>query len=318
MKTTIYWAGDATAGELPLAAYAFDAHGVLTDIALVRENQATLDVAERGARVLIAPEGRIGKRKPTIDELQKQKAYEPALRIGRGVERVEIAPIPPELIHLWPLPFCRIRGRVVKHLHFFGFDITLPVCRARVHICEVDPLFIVLAQVPDPVIHRLRDDLLAELSQIRVPIPKPDPAPGPLVPTGSLDHNVAAGPVDPVPWRGAAISGAFAKSARVRAGDAVALNPQPLPPKERAMTQLQTLSQSTAINLPAADLVRLSSHSALTVRDALLENLALLHPILCALPWFWPWLRCDEVRVVETDGRWTVCHAPSMKYSTQK
>ena len=301
MKTLIHWAGDAHADAISLTAYAFDANGDLTDAQHVKNSQVTLDVAERGARVFIAPEGRVGQRKLTIGELEKLRAYEPALRVMPGRERLEIAPIPSELIHLWPLPFCRIRGRVVKQIGFFGFHLTLPVCRARVHVCEVDPLIFILNRLPDGLIHRLRDDLLEQLSKIRFPIPLPDPPPGPLAIAGSLDWQVAAGPVDPVPWRGSGRAIDAALSARVQPGAAVALNPQPLPPKALALRSNN--GSARAISLPAADLARLSSRSALTVRDALVDNLVLIYPILCTLPWFWPWLRCDEVRVVETDDQ---------------
>lgn len=299
MKTLIHWAGDARAEKLALTAFAFDADGALTDAVAVRDDQVVLEVAQRGARVFIAPDAHVAQRKPTIDELQKLRAYEPALRIVPGRERIEIAPIPPDLLVLWPLPFCRIRGRVVRPLQFFGFHLTLPVCRARVHICEVDPLILVLTTLPDPLIHRLRDDLLAELTKIRYPIPKPAPAPGPLtwLPMSGID--AAAGPVDPVPWRSAARGRMATAASMLAVGDAVALNPQPLPPKERVLA----FAQPMAVDLPSADLVRLSSLSTLTVREALLDNVVLLYPILCALPWFWPLLICDEVRVVETDDQ---------------
>jgi len=58
----------------------------------------------------------------------------------------------------------------------------------------------------------------------------------------------------------------------------------------------------------------LTSQSLPIVRQALIDNVALILPYICWLDWFWTIIRCDEVAVVETDvnGRfdtniWYLC-----------
>ena len=57
-----------------------------------------------------------------------------------------------------------------------GVIVEAPVCNARVHICEVDRLYWVIARLPSHDIFRLRDDLL---DIVRRPLPWPPiPEPG--------------------------------------------------------------------------------------------------------------------------------------------
>ena len=66
----------------------------------------------------------------------------------------------------------------------------------------------------------------------------------------------------------------------------VALSPQPEPP---------------SIQLPLSTRAAFSSASVELVRSELIANINLIQPFLCRWPWFWPWLRYDEVAVVETN-----------------
>ena len=162
-----------------------------------------------------------------------------------------------------------------------GVTYEKPVCHARVHVCEVDRLPWLIAQLPDHLVLRLRDELI---EAVRRPIPLPDP-PDPW-------RDLDPGTIDPAPVLARA-AGVFSRF------DAVALNPQPLPPREMA---LRTTALSVA-DLPHATRGALASASTSLVREALIANIDLIRVYWCHWDWFWPWLRyrCDEVAVIETD-----------------
>lgn len=268
---------------LDLVAYSFDRYGRLTDRAPVKEGRATLELGDwKGAqpRLFIAPAVK-EDRKPTIAELLKQSAYEPVWTFNPQQRVQELLPIPADVARLWLKCLCRVRGRVVRPIRLLGITLEIPVCHARVHICEVDRLPILIARLPDDIIFRLRDELLPLLERPFVPpIPRPDPPPERVL-LSSI--NLAPGGelmFDPQPDPPHTLS----------RHDAVLLNPQPLPPKERA-----------AIQLPLELRVGLSAPAVQVVRASLIEHVQLLWPLLCHWPWFWPWLTCEEIRVLETD-----------------
>lgn len=194
--------------EKPIDAtlYAFDAQGDLIASTPVRDGVAQLDVKPfrlRRARLFVAPtlpEGR--GEKPTIQALEKLRAYEPSWRFERGRQQYEILPIPEALWPYWGWCGCRVRGRVIKVETLGGVTYEKPVCHARVHICEVDRIPWIIARLPDEAIYRLRNELIVELQR---------------------PFAINPNPPDPVDSRAARVFGRF---------DAAALNPQPLPPKE--------------------------------------------------------------------------------------
>ncbi len=72
---------------------------------------------------------------------------------------------------------CWIRGRLVKRVRLAGGDVLeLPICHARVTVCEVDRFRLLLEKLPLPDLYRLRDELL-QLVERPVPIPLPEPEP---------------------------------------------------------------------------------------------------------------------------------------------
>ena len=72
----------------------------------------------------------------------------------------ELLPIPDFHWKWWLWCMCRVRGRVVRPVTINGITYDMPVCHARVHICEVDPFWILVSRLPDDVIWRLRDELI--------------------------------------------------------------------------------------------------------------------------------------------------------------
>src|SRR5262249_19729487 len=119
----------------------------------------------------------LGEQLPTRGQLESLRAYEPTFTFDHRQSEYKLNAIPAEISKIWWLCACRVRGRVVKPVASGGITIDMPVCHARVHICEVDPIWILLQRLPDPEIFRLRDELLRAVQR---PFPWPDPDPGPL------------------------------------------------------------------------------------------------------------------------------------------
>lgn len=129
------------------------------------------------ARLLVAPVVEGGKRDvPDRAELLKQ--------LRGHLETIRLDPRKPDIrIQIprpvwWPwfrLCVCWVRGRLVKRVVLpNGTTLDLPICHARVTLCEIDRWPRLIRVLPDRDILRLRDDLL---EVIRRPIPIPDPPP---------------------------------------------------------------------------------------------------------------------------------------------
>jgi hypothetical protein len=276
---------------LDIVAYAFDRGGRLIASAQLKNQQVQLTSKDDKvpARILFAPPlAKDRAQAPSIEELERLHAYEPVWHFDPKKFEYELLPIPEFNWKWWWLCACRVRGRVVKPVNFHGVIQDMPVCHARVHICEVDPLLIVIPRLPDDIIDRIRDELLERQPPIRFPIPLPDPPPFRFDP-----RVIDVSPINVArmqPMRAAPPAKQFASMVASRAGSEVMLNPQPLPPQN-------------AIELPATMRTQLTSESTNIVRQALLGNAVLLRPYLCLWPWIWPYFyRCDEVAVVDTDN----------------
>ena len=309
---------------LEVMAYAFDSQGNLVAHAPLKDGEARLPVTEkalRGTRLFLAPAPPKGlERKITLASMERLKAYEPIWRFDPKSQNYDLLPIPEYLWKWWYWCSCRVRGQVVKPVVIGGVFYDKPVCGARVHICEVDQLWWIIPRLPDPIIWRLRDELLAALERpIPIPIPDPPPfsfdpgvidpspealarlngaQPAPIPVTAADAARVALNPQPLPPGQAASFNpqpdppGKVAVlSARLSAGEAVALNPQPLPPKEAASLSPETRSA-------------LFSNAVPVVRQALLDNVAILRPWLCYWEWLWPYFcTCDEEAVLLTDSQ---------------
>jgi len=293
--------------EAPLdaAVYLFDAGGALLASAPLKDGRAKLEPkgpVGRTARLLVGPS--LSDRRdtaPSLATLEGLDAFAPKWRFEPGREAYELAPIPEAIWPHWPLCRCRVRGRVVKRtVSAGGVVVEAPVCNARVHICEVDRLPWIILRLPDVDVLRIRDDLL---DIIRHPIPWPDPDPGPL-------REVDLGFIDAAVRRQKTTVRQLVSGSRF---DAVALNPQPLPPKAASRLSLSPAAE-VAFNpqpdppaarfnaLPVATQFALSANAAAIVRRALIDNLDLIRPFICLWPWIHRWFyRCDELRIVTTD-----------------
>lgn len=270
--------------EGELHAYAFDRSGRLIARAPVRGGAAALPLEERQAResrVFLAPDS--ADKRPTLREMQRVNGYEIVLANGLRGRLTDRVRVPASVVERWPFCLCPVRGRVVRPVGPPGRSQDRPVCGARVHICEVDRWPLIIAQLPDRDVLRLRDDLLhAVLRNIPVP-PRPGPDPDPIARIRSpLRFPGADAAIGPQPQPNL---GALARESVDRA----ALNPQPLPP-------------GIALQLQGTPLAGLTASSVQQIRSALVLNIASLKYYLCLWPWWWWRFHCDELDVVETDA----------------
>jgi len=293
----------------------------------------------KNARLFFAPKPPKGDdTPPSIQEMERLHAYEPLWSFDTRQRIYEVMPIPEDIYKFWPLCSCRVRGEVVKVEVHGGVTYEKPVCGARVHICDVDKWFILLPKIPDYIIWQIRDELLDLLRQPPFPpFPPPelDPRfidPGFIDPIPFIAQGVNVfGNFDDVFLNPQPLPPKDFRQAFVHPADKVGLNPQPIPPGfdrrfmgSRArvafdpqpeppgrnkfftgkLLNAEDLQQDFSYlkNLPPAFISGLLSESTFEVRQALLDNFAIIKPYFCELfslhPYF---LTCDELATTITD-----------------
>jgi hypothetical protein len=162
-------------------AYAFDRTGKLLDTAPVKEQKASLSLPEavkgRTVRVLLGPPLPEDE-EPRISVLRRREAYERRIRVELEEPHLNVRLPDPVWRHWWFCP-CTVRGRLIKReTQPDGTVRELPICHARVSICEVDRIPRLIWRLPDPLVFRLRDEILVTLGESLVepmpdiPIPK--------------------------------------------------------------------------------------------------------------------------------------------------
>lgn len=241
----------------------FDRNKQLAFQSPVTENYFTLPFSAedvRTKRIFLTPYRDERKTDLSLDKLEKSGSYEISIPREIPVEGpIVLSPIPNYIWCWWLYCNCHIRGRVFNYCG----DRYQPVYKARVHICEVDPIYWYIYKLPDFEILKLRDDILGKAIHWHLP----DPAPDPVI------------RVNP------AIKSSFSNIAKTTARTASFK-------EEAAATDL-------SFTLPQQNITSLYSNSAYLVKDYLLQNYKLLYPYWC---WLYPWwLTCSEVAVEETD-----------------
>jgi hypothetical protein len=309
-------------------AYLFDRRGRLLASSPLKGGQAEFTISEaeiRAARLFfgpVLPKERFRNRRPTLETMARLQAHEPSWRFQRDKSEYELMPIPEVAWRWWLWCRCHVRGRVVKTVSTGGVSYEVPVCNARVHICEVDRLLLLIPRLPDPVIWRLRDELLRLLVRPPFPIP-PEPEPGPFampepIPTPSAIPEPIPTPSaipEPIPVPPSILQARQLARARQVVGPALrssaamlsprpqprarlvaVLGPQPEPPDQPA--QFSSLARLSPTFQAA-----LSSNAVAIVRQTLIDHIELVQPWICLWDWLWPYFyRCDEVAVVMTDA----------------
>ena len=310
--------------KLALSVYVFNSREELIASAPVEDNQARLKLTPeqlQHSRVFFAPtihERRPGS--PTPATMERLHAYEPAVRYEPRQSVYELRPFPEVIWKWWLWCRCRVQGKVVKPAEISGVVQDMPVCHARVHICEVDWWLRIIYRIPEPIIWRLRDELLRIPEYVaynRWPLPDPPP------------FRYDPGVIDPSPYN---IAKMAMRQGAPAPGSNVMLNPQPLPPFAMHQGTLAPgsevmfnpqpeppgspeLVRAESAALPTEMQAALHSPSLDVVRETLAANFVLIRPWLCWWPWLWPYFySCDEIAVVDTNqqGRfetdiWYLC-----------
>jgi len=279
----------------PLSGYVFDTAGNLLAQADIANGRLVLPLSEKvlsRTRLFIAPkEAGADNSKLMLSTMDRLGAYEPVLRDGDAM--IDEIMVPGPLIEDWVLCRCWVRGRVLKA------DSGGPVCRARVHICEVEKLWRWILRLPELDLLRLRDDFLrvVEIPPLRRP-PRPEPDPAPWdqkAPWSEILDPDALGP-QPEPPDLPAIAGLGPRREFLDVAAMTRLSPQPEPPG------MATISATPIpLPMPPHTMARLASASVQLVREALIEHAALILPYLCIWPYWWTF-RCNEIAVVNTDA----------------
>ena len=260
---------------------------------LIARGEITLDPKAVGdtARLVVAPVVETGGKAPLPGraELLKQlKGHVETVRLA--LRRPEIRVQIPRPVW-WPwfrLCVCLVRGRLVKRVALpNGTTLDLPICHARVTLCEIDRWPRLIRVLPDRDILRLRDDLLG---LIRRPIPLPDPPPfafpGPI-------PDVPAPPPPPLPLSRPGTPGGASAAPVARAAQPVEAIAAPVTPMLRLVEEIQ--------NAPAE-----------VVRARLSLGGMLLLPYLCRLPWldalFVTRRHCFATVMTDDDGRFAALY----------
>jgi hypothetical protein len=264
------------ADPIKLYAYAFSRGGKLLDRQEVAANKANFKdfgLPNTDLRFFVIPAGdpRIEYVR-TIDDLLKFEPYEPEIKWDK--DKLITSLIPNKFPQIWKWVFCNVKGNVLKNFTIHNVTGDKPICRARVHICDVDRIFFWLTKIPDHIILRIPDIVLKPEIPIRIPKPFPDPSPFGINVTG------AASLISP---RLATLTNT---------------------------TVFNTLSSSAITasalkaQVPMSEEINktLLSGNANLIRTAVAKNLNLFHPYFCYHPWLWPWLyRLDELTTAYTD-----------------
>jgi hypothetical protein len=310
LTTTIKVEFDGTPDKkIKALAYVFDHLGNFVDSSPLTNETAKLKLDKTlapRARLFIGPplSPMATDNGPTLKSMKRIRAYEATWKFNPDADVQELLPIPKFNWNFWTWCKCRVRGQVVRPISNGEITTNMPVCNARVHICEVDPLVFVIPRLPDVLIFRLRDDLLKEIarSPLRFPRPLPDPPPFTYDP-GVIDPSPEAiAEMNQARWvlpeekevlEQKLIRGKIETLQDTRPAEIASLGPQPEPPYyPQALGFMEPKTKA-----------KLMSTSATIVRQALLDNRVLIYPYLCLWPWFWPYLICDEIRVLQTDNQ---------------
>jgi hypothetical protein len=230
-------------------------------------------------KLLLAPNRREIKAESNYNTLIKRhKAYDPVVKQNQLGE-FEILPIPDLYIKFWWIRKCRVKGNVTKNFDISGYTDRKGLCNVRVHICEVDRLFWLLPRIPDHILVKIPDLVLRPEIPFPVPVEKVPPfppLPDPVLPP--LTRNID------------------------KIFEATSFERQEVSEMSMEKSSLNLEKSSRAIQSNREVMQLLQTRNPATIRETILENFKLFHPIFCITPWLWPYFyKCDEIKVVYTD-----------------
>jgi hypothetical protein len=163
---------------------------------------------------------------------------------------------------------CLVTGHLTKNFIIDGVSKELPICNARIHICEVDRKFLLWPKIPPIIV----DDLSARLKEIlkKLKVRKP------------------VGPFPPGPGPGPKFRTPLFNVMKAVANAGITVN---------------SLERDFKLpELPDKIITGLNSPTPEIARETMVKNFQLLHPYLCLWPHLWPWFyTCDEIATVYSD-----------------
>lgn len=234
----------------------------------------TNPISLRGTRIFLAPFDQSRNNNFDFESLSQGIGYEVNISTKISTTLPTSITIPIDIWRWWWFCKCKVKG----HVYNLCEGVYQPVYKARVRICEVDPIIWYIQKLPDLEILKLRDDIIRNIKDWRLPNP-PIPDPPPFV------INRIRTPTT---------------TSIIRDSISTSLNRPSIP--QITGTSLLPVSISTSrveIELPKEKIASFYSASAYLIKDYLISNIKFLYPFWCRLfPWF---LRCDEVAVVETN-----------------
>jgi len=224
----------------------------------------------RGKRIFLFPFHEERKVDVSFDRTENSSAYEVVIPLKTDVSQPVTITIPRYIWIWWPFCRCHVRGRV---FNWCGHQY-LPVAKARVHVCEVDPVIWYIQKLPDLEVIKLRDEILGAIIDWHLPDPPPDDT---RIKVPVLDkrlRNTAARQIAP----------SLANPVKFKEFSAAEINQ----------------SSVIAASLPKENLTSFYSSSAYLVRNYMIQQYKFFYPYWCRIKSIF--LRCDEVAVLETDN----------------
>lgn len=265
--------------EIPLIGFLFNCRGLLLQQQYVKNNLLEFNL-EKGSnandrrgidfqqlRLFIVPASdKKVSHLTNIEEMESYKAYEPMLTMD-AKENLTILPIPLVLTQFWLMCHCRVTGKVSKWFHVGNTWVDRPVCKARVHICEVDSILYWIHRIPDHIIAKIPDVILNPDFNFHIPIPDPPPF-----------FRIEGNP-----------------STRLQESKNIFKTQSVVEKHKEAISKLPELGSEIKQQFASGNLN--------SIREAIVKNYALLHPWFCLWPWWWSYFyRCRELAVVETNA----------------
>lgn len=271
--------------EISLIGFLFYCNGILLQRQFVKNNLLEFDFSKEKDQRLQAQQQVINPKElrlfivpasdkkietvTSISQLEKFKPYEPVLK--RNADGVSsMLPIPANISIFWLKCFCRVTGKVFKWFQVGNNWENRAVCRAKVHICDVDSIRYWIYKIPDRIIAKIPDAFLNPKELVKLPIPIPDPPPffkQPHLPLAAQQPIV------------------FKKATA----------------ENKIMAQAASLPE---ISLEIRQ--SLASRNLDRIRETIVNNYAVLHPWFCLWPWWWPYfyyLQELAVDYTDTNGR---------------
>ncbi|MEP7110102.1 MAG: hypothetical protein ABI760_19055 [Ferruginibacter sp.] len=264
--------------ETLLIGFLFDCYGRFLQHQFVRKDLLEFNFTDvkdsparqtdaRQLRLFIAPASDEKIQKVTsIEELENFKPYEPILKAD-AQGNFNTLPIPSIVSQFWLFCKCRVTGKISKWFNVGNNWEDRAICRAKVHICDIDAIRYWIYRVPDFIIAKIPEVILQPKELIKFPIPVPDPPP--------FLRNEAVTP----------------------ARESINIF---------KTTSVENKQMDFAAKLPELNISirqNFASGNLDLIRETIIENFTILHPWFCLWPWWWPYFyRCQELAVVYTDA----------------